>query len=140
MSVDEDRLIGRHQKVASGGHLHAAGDRAPNAEIDVMRMFPHNVNLGAGTLPVSPVPKSTAVVTFPVRILRAVLHVPRRVVELDIPGRLALGVRLGGERARLLSGRRIGQGHRRGGDRYRRGTSRQQWCDEASFPCHGDPF
>jgi hypothetical protein len=102
-------------------------------------------HLGAGTLAVSaphaPVPKSTAVVvTFPVRILRAVLYVPRRVVELDIPGRLALGVRLGGECARLLSGRRVGQGHRRGGDRYCRGTSRQQWCDEAPFPRHGDPF
>src|SRR6201993_3303206 len=97
-----------------------------------MRVFPHNVNLGAGTLAASAVPKSTAVVvTFPVRILRAVLHVPWRVVELDIPGRLALGVGLGGERARLLSGCRFGQGHRRGGDRYRCGTGRQQWCDEA---------
>ena len=39
MSVSEDRSIGRHEKVASEGHLHAAGDRAPNAEIDVTQVL-----------------------------------------------------------------------------------------------------
>jgi hypothetical protein len=91
-----------------------------HAEIDVAQLFVHDGNLGAAMLAVSaahaPARISTVEVTFPEWILGAVLDEPRRVVELDIPGRLALGVRLAGERARLLGASRVGQGHRCGGD------------------------
>jgi hypothetical protein len=130
-----DRQIRLRSSSTGGGLANAA-----LAEIDVAHLFVHSVNLGGGTLAVSaahaPVEISAVEATFPEGILRAVLDVPRRVVELDIPGRLALGVRLACVGAHLLGGGRVGQGYRRDGDRYRRSTRREQWRDEASGDCH----